>query len=195
MDEMMGVIKLFAGNFAPRGFMLCDGSILPISQYTALFSLLGTTYGGNGQTTFALPDLRGRVPIAQGTSVGGLNYTLGEAAGSPTVTLTASQIPAHVHPLDASWLTATATVNAGTDGSTNNPQGNYWGTPAPIGVKPVDSYTASKATNMAADAVSVQINGTGNTGAAGAGQPFDNRQPYLALNYIICVEGIYPSRP
>lgn len=195
MDEMMGVIKLFAGNFAPRGFMLCDGSILPISQYTALFSLLGTTYGGNGQTTFALPDLRGRAPIAQGQSVDGSNYTLGEVGGHPAVTLVAAQMPSHVHAIDASGFSATATVNAGTDGSSNSPQGNYWGTPAPIGVKAVDSYTATKATNMAADAVSVQISGVGNTGLAGGGQPFDNRPPYLALNYIICVEGIYPSRP
>src|SRR5688572_18111229 len=98
MDEFIAIIKMFGGNFAPRGWALCNGQILSIAQNTALFSLLGTTFGGNGQTTFALPDLRGRVPIHPGQGPGLSNYSLGQQAGTETVTLTINNMPAHGHP-------------------------------------------------------------------------------------------------
>jgi microcystin-dependent protein len=164
-EPFYGEIVLFAGNFAPRGWAFCNGQLLPISQNTALFSILGTTYGGNGQTTFALPDLRGRAPISAGQGPGLDNYQLGQAAGEETVTLNVNEIPAHAHGQPA--------TNA--DEGTNRPSNAV---PARGGVY----ASASDGTQMAP------------TAAAGGNQPHDNRSPYLTVNYIIALEGIYPSR-
>ena len=157
-------ITLFAGNFAPRGWAFCNGQILSIAQNTALFSILGTTYGGNGQTTFALPDLRGRAPIHPGQGPGLSDRSLGETGGEEAHTLTVNELAAHAHQ---------GTVYSGTQ-STNKPVGTY---PARGGVY-----------NSGSDAAG----GIGQP--TGGNVPHNTMQPYLGLNYIIAVEGIFPSR-
>jgi microcystin-dependent protein len=164
-EPYLGSIILFGGNFAPRGWAFCNGQILPIVQNTALFSLLGTTYGGNGQTTFALPDLRGRAPVHFGQGPGLANYSLGESAGAETVTLTFSEMPAHSHSQPA---------NNGQQ-TTNRPNNAV---PAAGGVY------AQAGDGSTLDPTSI----------AGGSQPHQNRPPYLALNYIIALEGIFPAR-
>jgi microcystin-dependent protein len=180
MDAFIGSIMMFAGNFAPRGWALCEGQLLSISQNTALFSLLGTTYGGNGQTTFALPDLRGRVPVQAGQGPGLSNVDLGESAGVETVTLTQQTMPAHTH-------TAVVSVHANTSNQeTDTPTNNYLGGSSGRGTT---VYTATAPdTTLNAGAVTAQV------GSTGGNQPFPIRQPYLGINFIICMEGIYPSR-
>ena len=166
-EPFLAEIVLFAGNFAPRGWAFCQGQILSIAQNTALFSLLGTTYGGNGQTTFALPDLRGRVPIGTGQGPGLSSFSLGQVGGAETHTLTVQELASHNHVVNASNGGASAT----------RPSGNF---PAGGG-----SYaSASDGTTMNAAMI----------GNAGGSQPFDLHTPYLALNYIIAVQGIFPSR-
>ena len=168
-EPFLGEIRIFPYNFAPQGWAFCQGQVLPISQNTALFSLLGTTYGGNGQTTFALPDLRGRVPLGQGQGPGLSNYVLGQSGGAESATLSTSQLPAHTHPVVA---------NSGT-GSTGRPGGA------------VPARTASATYAAAPDGTAMNA---GMIGAAGGNQPFDLRQPYLALNPCIALQGIFPSR-
>ncbi|MGH8558230.1 MAG: phage tail protein [Methylococcales bacterium] len=165
---------MFGGNFAPRGWALCNGQIMSIAQNTALFSLLGTTYGGDGQTTFALPDLRGRVPINPGQGPGLSNYILGEASGTESVTLTVSEMPAHNHLLAANSAL----------GSLPSPIGNF-----PAGVDDgsggaFNGYSATANGTMAPTAASV----------VGGNQPHPNMQPFLCVNFIIALEGIFPSR-
>jgi len=169
-EPFLGEIKMVGFNFAPRGYALCNGQILSISQNTALFSLLGTTYGGNGQTTFALPDLRGRVPIHQGQGPGLSNYTMGQQSGVETVTLSTTQIPPHGH-----------TVNASTTADSKNPAGN------------VPAVTGAGSSYAAAPTPGVVMNASMVTGGGG-GQPHDNRQPSLCINVVIALEGIFPSR-
>lgn len=166
-DPFLGEITLFAGNFAPRGWAFCDGSLLSIAQNTALFSLLGTIYGGNGQTTFALPDLRGRAPIHAGRGPGLSDRSQGETGGTEQNILTIQQMPSHGHSLnskeEANSDNASGTFIAGTGA-------NSFGT------------TADKQMSPAA------------VGSVGGNQPINNMQPYLAINFIIALEGIYPSR-
>lgn len=169
MDPYLAEIRLFAGNFAPLQWALCNGALLSIAQNTALFSLLGTTYGGDGQTTFALPDLRGRFPFGTGQGPGLSPVNLGEVAGVGSVTLTAAQMPQHTHGLAAVGAPANALSPAGA-------------VLAAVDEEPI--YGGSGNTTMAA----------GLLGAAGGNQPFSLVNPYCGLNYIICVEGIYPSR-
>lgn len=175
MDMYMGTIIAWPINFAPRGWMLCQGQILQIAQYSALFSLLGTTYGGDGRTTFALPDLRGRVPVGAGQGSGLSNYQMGQIGGAETVTLTDAQMPAHTHAQPAS--TKAATVGqpgpSTVPGAYEKERGVYYNIYSP----------QSDANTTLAPA-----------GVAGGSQPHSNMQPYIALNYIICVEGIYPTR-
>lgn len=167
MDEYLGIVKIFAGNFAPRGFMLCQGQILGIATNTALFSLLGTTYGGNGQTTFALPDLRGRAPVGQGQGPGLSPYALGEVTGFESTTLTGAMVGPHTHGVAAS-----------NEGSTTGKPGNNF-------LAGFSGYTSpSDGTVMNPGMV------LPNTGGA----PVPIIQPVLAINYIICTEGLYPSR-
>jgi microcystin-dependent protein len=171
-EPFIGEIALFAGNFAPMGWAFCDGSLLPINQYQALFSLLGTTYGGDGRNNFALPDLRGRAPISFRQGPGLSNYTLGQKGGSESTTLTLAQMPAHNHLLNASTLAA----------DQPGPAGNV------LAVEPTGSsavYHAAPA-NTTLDAGAVD--------PAGSSAAIDNRQPYLAINYIIALQGIYPPR-
>ncbi len=161
----VGEIRMFAGNFAPAGWMFCDGTILPISEYETLFILIGTTYGGDGQSTFALPDLRGRVPIHQHQAAG---FVMGATGGTETVTLTVQQIPAHTHTVMAS--------NAGA--TSNTPAGNI------AAVAQGDVYASGfVGTNMNAGAIST----------VGGSQPHNNLQPFLCVSYIISLYGIYPS--
>lgn len=172
-EQFIAEIRLFAGNFAPRGWAFCHGQILPIAQYTALFSLLGTTYGGNGQTTFALPDLRSRVAIHQGQGPGLSSYSLGEQGGTETNTLNASQLPV-----------AAPSLNARNEvGNTDDPTNAVLAKPS----NGVMIYRSGTSANVNMNAASIS--------GLGGGQPVNNIQPYLGLNYIICLEGIYPSRP
>jgi len=165
-EPFIGQLMLVPYNFAPRGWALCNGQILPIAQSTALFSLLGTTYGGNGQTTFGLPDLRGRVPISSGQGPGLANYDLGQVGGSESVTLTTNQMPAHNH---------TIACNSG-DPNDSSPANRF--------ASGGGSYNSGANAAMAQGAAST----------VGGSQPHENRQPYLTLNWIIALEGIYPSR-
>lgn len=160
----VGEIRMFAGNFAPAGWMFCSGQILPISEYDTLFSLIGTTYGGDGQETFALPNLQSRVPIHQGNG-----FILGETGGAEEITLTVSQIPAHTHPM-------VATAGAG---SASSPQNNVLA--ATVGN--IYSGMTGMQVNMSAQAVS----------SVGGSQPHNNLQPYLCVNFIISLFGIFPS--
>lgn len=171
-EPFIGQITLFAGNFAPRGWAFCQGQLLAIAQNTALFSILGTTYGGNGTTTFALPDLRGRVPLQQGQGPGLPPYQLGQMGGEPSVTLIINQIPIHSHSLNIDP----------NSGDQITPQGHVLAAEA-SGAAAV--YSASQPSNIMNPA---------SIGGTGGNQPHDNMQPYLGLNYIIAMEGIYPSR-
>ena len=170
-EPFIGEIRLFPYNFAPRGWAFCNGQLLSIGQNTALFSLLGTTYGGNGQTTFALPDLRGRVAISSGQGSGLANYVVGQIGGEEGHALITSEMPSHNHQANAN--------TAG--GNSQNPQGNYWSADASGGSA---AYSSVKNAQMNAAAI-------GNTGGS---QPHNNVQPYLTLNYCIALQGIYPAR-
>ena len=169
MSTYIGEIQLFAGNFAPGGFFFCDGRLLPIGQYTSLFSLIGTHYGGDGQSTFALPDLGARVAIHEGQGPGLSMRALGQSGGSASVTLTAGQVPPHLHNLL---------------GSTGSPLAQNSGVLA-AGLAYAPAGTGSQ----------VPLSGmTVETTPPQPAQPHENRQPYLVLNYIICYNGVYPSR-
>lgn len=171
-EPFLGEIKLFAGNFAIRGFAFCDGQLLPISQNTALFSLLGTTFGGDGRTTFGLPDLRGRVPMHPGTGPGLTPRNLGEKSGSEINMLAVSQLPSHTHQI-------TPAAAAG-EGQVVEPNGNY---PA-AGEEPVKPYATATDATMAAFT----------SGATGSNSPVNNVQPFLCVNFIIALQGLFPSR-
>ena len=171
-DPFIGEIRIFAGNFAPVGWAFCDGQLLSIAQNTALFSLLGTTYGGDGASTFALPDLRGRVPLHKGTGPGLTTRYRGQTGGQEQVTLNTSQIPSHNHNLMGSSNAASAT----------SPAGNLPGTTSRTRL-----YSSSSASNVQMDTDAITN--------VGGSQAHDNTQPYLVLNYIICLQGLYPSMP
>jgi len=164
-EPFLSEIKIVSFNFPPKGWALCNGQFLPINQNQALFALLGTTYGGNGQTTFALPNLRGRVPIHMGNG-----HTLGEAAGSTSVTVNIQQLPAHTHALMVSNNNANTDVPANTQ---------------VLGVAAIDLYRAPTAL------VGMEPGIVGNVGGS---QPHTNMMPYLVLNFIIALQGIFPSR-
>ncbi len=177
MEGYLAEVRMFAGNFAPRGWFFCQGQLLSIAQWTALFALLGTTYGGNGQTTFGLPDFRGRVATGTGSGPGLPSVDLGEMAGTPTTTLIITNLPMHNHA-----ITGTVTQQASTDGAlTSTPNGRYMG-PGSFYADP------NELVPMAPAVVSLQ------TGITGSNQPVNITQPYLGMNYIICAEGIFPSR-
>lgn len=168
-EAYIGEIRLFAGNYAPQGWALCDGSLISISENEALFSLLGTTYGGNGQTTFALPDLRGRLPIGVGQGPGLTMRALGQSPGTEQVTLSTSHMPHHTH-----------AFAVGASANSNLPQGQV-----PASVTDLNLYSES--------ALSMQPLAAGSIQSSGGGQPHDNIMPSMALSFIICLYGIYPS--
>jgi microcystin-dependent protein len=169
-QPFIGEIRMFGGNFAPAGWAFCNGAILPIAENDALFTLIGTTYGGDGEETFALPNLSSRLPLHQGTRPGsGITYQLGELAGTETVTLTTNQIPSHTH-------TPLANSGAGTSGT---PANGVWAASA------TSMYTAAAPdVNMAAGAAL----------AAGGSQPHENMMPFLCITFIISLFGIFPPR-
>jgi microcystin-dependent protein len=176
MDAYLGEIKMFAGNFAPTGFALCNGQLLSISQNAALFSILGTTYGGNGQTNFALPNLQCRFPMHPGSASGLTTKVLGETSGEEAVTLLATQMPMHNHMVSA---------GNGQGGNASTPQNNFNGVYVdPNTGSAADSYSTAASTTMAVNAISI----------AGGSQPHDNMPPYLCVTFIIALEGIFPSR-
>ena len=163
----IGEIRLFGGNFAPMGWSFCDGQLLPIAQYDALFNLIGTTYGGDGQTTFALPDLRGRLPLHQSSG-----YVVGQQGGVEQVTLTTQQIPGHSHQVAGSAANAATTSPAGNVAATMGAVTTFlYGLDAPP-------------SSLAPQSV----------GVAGGNQPHDNLQPFLCVSFIIALEGIYPTQ-
>jgi microcystin-dependent protein len=185
-DGYTGEVKLFAGNFAPRGWAFCDGQILPIDGNQALFSILGTTYGGDARTTFALPDMRGRVAVGPRTGPGLSTYREGNQGGTETNTLSTAQLPAHNH-------AATGVIKASNANATaKEPAGNYFASSIYAinrgNIVDVLSYGAASDVEMNANAIDVTVGDTGDNQAA------NNRQPYLAMNYIICINGFYPSR-
>jgi microcystin-dependent protein len=195
MEPFIALITMFGGNFSPRGWSFCQGQILSIAQNTALFSLLGTTYGGNGQTTFGLPDLRGRVPVGTGQGPGLSVINMGEMSGSPTTTLLITNMPAHNHLADASNLVVTPSASTAA-ATTNIPGSTLVPAKLPtIGGGPsatnINGYALKDNT---ATLASGTVSGSINVGIAGGSQPFSIMQPYLGMNYIIAVEGIFPAR-
>ncbi|MBE7691391.1 phage tail protein [Tenacibaculum finnmarkense] len=189
---LIAEIKLFAGNFAPRGWAFCDGQLLAISQNQALFSLLGTTYGGDGRTTFGLPDLRGRVAIGPRNGPGLSNYRLGQKGGAQTVTLNTTNLPNHTHTATFTQTSGTSTIPAvAEEANSDEPTNNKLAIPNIGGANKIYS-NATTDTSLTDSTATV----TGNVqiGATGGQQAFENRQPYIALNYIIAIEGVFPSR-
>jgi microcystin-dependent protein len=174
-DQYIGEIRIFAGNFPPKGWAFCNGSLLSISQNTALFSLLGTTYGGDGRTNFALPNLSGAAPMHPGQGAGLTSRTLGETGGSQSVTLTSTEMPLHNH-------SAMADGGAGTAISSTT-EATVWGTPPNRGGSPL--YAADSAP-VAMSQQALQ--------AAGGSQAHNNMQPYLGVSFIIALEGYFPPR-
>jgi len=179
MEPFLGEIKAVGFNWAPVGWALCNGQLLSIAQNTALFSLLGTSYGGDGVTTFGLPNLQGRVPIHQGQSQGTSQYDIGQVGGTETVTATTINLPMHTH-------IASATINASARGDQDTPAG---GVPAPNSGNNIYASATDGSTTMNAGMATIT------NAVAGGNMPFDIVQPYLCGNFIIALEGIYPSRP
>jgi microcystin-dependent protein len=169
-EPFVGEIRMFAGNFAPRGWAFCDGQLLAVSQNDALFSLLGTIYGGDGRTTFGLPDLRGRLPIHAGTGPGLSPRRLGSKGGAEKVTLTVNQLPSHTHPMQASIDAAT----------TPNPENNVLAETLTTTPYIQDNLTANLNTNAVT--------------SVGGSQSHTNLMPFLCIHFIIALFGIYPSR-
>ena len=171
-NPFIGEIRMFGGTFAPAGWSFCSGQLMPISQNDALFTLIGTTFGGDGQETFGIPDLQGRIPVHQGTNPGtGTSYQIGEKAGTESVTLTTNQIPIHNHGLVVSSAVAQGT----------NPQGSLLGQSTQAKLY-IDGLSPNQSLN------------TQDVAPSGGSQPHDNMQPYLTINFIISLFGIFPSQ-
>lgn len=180
LNSFLSEIMLVSFNFAPRGWAMCNGQLLAINQNQALFSLLGTTYGGDGRTTFALPDLRGRVLVSDGG-----DFSLGQRGGAQSHTLLPSEIPPHAHGIKASTATGTTSLS-GTAGPTvhhyvadNGGGSPQYGTVASVNTQLANSPAANPVVNISS--------------AVGGNQPHENRQPFLCLNYVICLQGVFPS--
>ena len=182
MEGTIAEIRMFGGNFAPKYWAFCQSQVLSIAQNTALFSLLGTTYGGNGQTTFALPDLRGRIPIGAGQGGGLSNYSLGELSGSEDNTILNSNFPAHVHPLNGS-ITMRSTAAAG---ESDTPQGKY-----PATLTGTEMYAT---TNNGSSLGNMNTALTADPAGQASPTPVNNMQPVMGMYYIICMSGVYPAR-
>ncbi|WP_103069863.1 phage tail protein [Aquimarina sediminis] len=183
MEGTIGEIRMFAGNFAPRTWALCQGQLLPISQNSALFSILGTIYGGDGRTTFGLPDLRGRVPVGPGTGPGLPSYREGQRGGAATNILNITQIPAHSHTGAVKVSSGNATQDAATNGASI----------ATPGIGSGRSFKATEGFNTASPDITLNANSI-QTGNTGGNQSVNNMQPFLSIHYIICLQGIFPSR-
>ncbi|HVE87103.1 MAG TPA: tail fiber protein [Myxococcales bacterium] len=175
-EPFIGQIQLFGGNFAPRGWALCNGQLLSIAQNTALFSILGTTYGGDGQTTFALPNLQGRFPMHWGNGPGLTPRTLGEVSGSESVTLLTSQMPSHNHVVNAT----------GQDGNTDVPTSALWAKAVDGSSNAVSAYSSGVNPDTTMNPAAI--------GPSGGNQPTPVMNPFLCVTFIIALEGIFPSR-
>lgn len=177
-DPYYGEIRIFAGNYAPENWAICDGRLLQISEYSPLFALIGTTYGGDGVRTFAIPDLRGRLPIHMGQYSAQndtpVTYTIGSAAGTETVTVTTAQMPAHTHVANGQSA----------NGTQPGPAGGVWAAPGGK-FQYLDNLTGATMKTMDPDLIA----------NAGGSQPHNNVMPYLAMNYIIALQGYWPDRP
>lgn len=182
MEGYLAEVRMFAGNFAPRGWMLCQGQLLSIAQWTAVFALVGTTYGGNGQTTFGLPDFRGRMALGTGQGPGLPSVDLGEMAGVQNTTLIITNLPFHNHTLTGNIIPQ---ANNDATGLTDDATGARTGLPTTPNI-----YT------LATDALvpMAPMQSTLTVGLAGNNQPFSNQCPYEGIQFIMCVEGIFPSR-
>jgi len=197
MEGTIGEIRMFAGNFEPRTWAFCKGQLLSISSNTALFSILGTTYGGDGRNTMGLPDLRGRVPIGAGQGPGLSSYREGQKGGLETVILNTTQIPSHNHSIGSRTgnlinVEATAVINADTSGSTSDPSNGFIG-------QDTNANIYGNRPDTTLNPGSVTINASLNpsdivVGNTGGNLSHENRQPYLTCYYIICLQGVYPSR-
>jgi microcystin-dependent protein len=187
----LGMIMIWAPNFAPQDWAYCAGQLMPISQNSALYSLLGTAYGGDGHTSFGLPDMQGRFPIATGNPPGGSHYLLGQAAGHETTTLTTVNMPQHTHEAGALSASTQAWDTPATDQS---PAGGKGLAAAQTGsaITPSSVRTYAEPTGSPVTLASGAVQGT--TGMVGGNQPFSNMPPYLALNFVIALSGIYPPR-
>jgi len=177
-ESFVGEIRMVGFNFAPQGWATCDGQLMAIADNDALFALIGTTYGGDGQQTFGLPDLRGRAPVHQGQGAGLSNYTMGEFGGVEQVTILTGQLPAHAHGLTVNCVSGS--------GNANTPVGNVWAKNG--GLQGILNSSLTNNATMRGDAVSLA------SAPASGGQPHDNIQPSLAVNFVISLFGIFPSR-
>jgi microcystin-dependent protein len=190
MDQFLSTILIWPPNFAPSGWALCAGQLLAISQNTALFSLLGTTYGGNGTSTFGLPDLQGRVPLGVGQGPGLSPYVPGELGGVESVALTSNTLSPHTHSATPSLSVNLPAVTTG--GTTNQPSSSVTlAAPTDSTRNPLNIYSNAAPTQSLGQPT---VTGSISVGSAGGGQPHENRQPFLAINYIIALQGIFPSR-
>lgn len=191
-EPMIGEIQIFSGNFAPRGWAFCDGALLSVASHTSLFAVIGTRYGGDGRTSFQLPDLRGRVPVGVGLKQGGSNYELGQRSGAEMVTLSTSQLPGHNHEANVSLNVKVQATSV--RGSVSKPAAGAW-----LGAG-YDLETSQNVENYVTQASqSVSIGGGQASVAAtvqptGAGIGHENMMPWQAISYIIALDGIFPSR-
>lgn len=174
-DPFLGEIKIFPGNFAPRGYALCNGQIMSIAQNTALFALLGTNFGGDGRSTFGLPNLQASFPMNAGNGPGLTPRVIGESGGEAAVSLLTTEIPVHTHG---------APCNTG-GGNTDDPTGAEWAM-AHLGKAPIMAYTANQSSNVAMNSAAL--------GPAGGSQPHNNLPPYVVVNFIIALQGVFPAR-
>jgi len=180
MNPYVGEIRMFGGNFAPVGWAFCNGQLLPISENETLFNLIGTTYGGDGQETFGLPNLNGRVPVHMGTATTGTTYVIGQMAGVESVTLTVNQMPAHQHNINGEL---TLTTRGDSSGNFSSPDNHA------IGIAPLKKFFSKTSSGLKM----APLASTTSIGSAGGSQPHENMQPYLAINFIISLFGIFPS--
>lgn len=170
-DQYVGEIRMFAGNYPPKGWAFCDGTILPITDNESLYSIIGVTYGGDGTTNFKLPDLRGRLPLHKGTnSKSGTEYAMGQTGGTETVALTLAQLPAHTHEVNAQ----------STAGNIGDPTNTFW--------------AASTSKQYSADKNPTGLMNTASVSSTGASNPHNNLMPYLPVSFIIALQGLYPSQ-
>ncbi|MBF9221176.1 phage tail protein [Hymenobacter ruricola] len=179
MEPYLGEIRIFGGTFAPVGWLFCNGSLLSISEYDALYALIGTTYGGDGQTTFAVPNMASRVAVGQGQGPGLSSYVIGQMQGTETVTLTSNQLPVHQHP-----FSGTVNVISGATTPVTDPTNAFF----------ADKGALAYINTSGADALA-PTSLTGQMTPAGGSQPHSNLQPLTAIYYIICTSGIYPTQP
>jgi microcystin-dependent protein len=188
MDPFIGEIRAFGNTYAPRGWAVCAGQLLPISQYPALFSLLGVMYGGNGTTNFALPNLMGQVAIGQGQLTGGNDYVMGETGGTPGVTLISTEMPAHTHTFNGGTAAAPVTTLTNAPAANHSYISNAFVKNSDTSGVPGRSYApATPPANAMLNPLAVGVNG--------GSQPHSNMMPYVAINYCIALVGIFPQRP